>query len=46
MVGIKNAYDFLFELVTCANSFNPIATIEYGENGLQFGQIYNKMENV
>ncbi len=32
--------------MTCANSLNPIASIEYGENGLQFGQIYNKMENV
>ncbi len=43
---MENAYDFLFKLVTCANSLNPTATIEYGENGLQFGQIYNKMENV
>lgn len=32
--------------MTCANSLNPIVSIEYGENGLQFGQIYNKMENV
>ncbi len=32
--------------MTRANSLNPIASIEYGENGLQFGQIYNKMENV
>lgn len=31
-------YDF-FELVNCAYIFNQIATIEYGENGSEFGQI-------
>jgi hypothetical protein len=39
------AYDF-FELVNCANILNHSATIEYGENGFEFGQVHNKMEVV
>jgi hypothetical protein len=45
MVGMKRAYDF-FELVNCANILNHNATIEYGENGFEFGQFHNKMEIV
>jgi len=45
MVGMEHACDF-FELVNCANILNHIATIDYGENGFEFGQIHNKMEIV
>lgn len=42
---MERAYDF-FELVNCANILNHITTIEYGENGFEFGQVHNKMEIV
>ncbi len=42
---MERAYDF-FELVNCANILNHIATIEYGENGFEFGQVHNTMEIV
>jgi hypothetical protein len=45
MIGMECAYDF-FELVNCANILTHIATIEYGENGFEFGQVHNKMEIV
>jgi hypothetical protein len=45
MVGMECAYDF-YELVNCADTFNHVGAIEYGENGLKFGEVHNKMENV
>ncbi len=39
------AYDFS-KLINCANTLNHVTAIEYGENGLQFGRMHNKMENV
>jgi len=40
MLGMECAYDFS-ELVNCANTFNHVAVIKYGENGLQFGRMHN-----
>ena len=45
MVGMERAYDF-HELVSIANTLNRLSEIEYSENGLQFGRVHNKMENV
>jgi len=45
MVGLERAYDF-HELVNATNTINRLAGIEYGENGLQFGRVHNKMKNV
>ena len=45
MVGMECAYDF-HELVGIANTLNRLSGIEYSENGLQFGRVHNKMENV
>ena len=45
MVGLERAYDF-HELVNCANTFNHLSSIEYGENGLKFGKVHNKMTNI
>ena len=45
MVGLEKAYDF-HELVNTANTINRLAGIEFGENGLQFGRMHNKMKNV
>ncbi len=39
---MEHAYD----LVNCTNTLNHVVAIEYGENGLQFGKVHNKMENV
>lgn len=45
MVGLEIAYDF-HELVNCANTLNHLSSIEYGENGLKFGRVHNKMTNI
>lgn len=45
MVGLECAYDF-HEFVSIANTFNKLFGIKYNENGLQFGRVHNKMENV
>ena len=45
MVGQERAYDF-HELVNTANTLNHLSAIEYGENGLKFGKLHNKMENI
>ena len=42
---MERAYDF-HELLNCANMLNQLSTIEYGINGLKFGQTHNKMENI
>ncbi len=42
---MEHAYNFS-ELVNYANTLNHVVAIEYGENGLQFGKVHNKMENV
>jgi hypothetical protein len=43
MVGTGCAYDFL-KLMSCANILYHLVVIEHGENGLQFGQVHNKIE--
>lgn len=45
MVGLERGYDFN-ELLNTANTLNHLFGIEYGENGLAFGRVHNKMENV
>jgi hypothetical protein len=40
MLGMECAYDF-YELVNCANTFNHVVAIKYGENGVQFGRMHN-----
>jgi hypothetical protein len=45
MCGMERAYDFS-ELLNCANTLNHLSAIEYGENGLKFGKVHNKMTNV
>ena len=45
MVGLERAYDFN-ELVNTANTLNHLSGIEYGQNGLAFGRVHNKMKNV
>jgi hypothetical protein len=42
---MERAYNF-HELINCANALNQLSAIEYGENGLQFGQAHNKQKNV
>lgn len=32
--------------MNCANTLNHLSSIEYGENGLQFGRVHNKMTNI
>ena len=45
IIKIKRACDFN-ELLNCAETLNTLAAIEYGENGLKFGHLHNKMSNV
>ena len=45
MNGQEQAYNF-HELVNTTNILNQLSAIEYGENGLQFKKVYNKMENI
>ena len=45
MVGMERAYDF-HEIMSIANTLNRLSGIEYSENGLQFGKVHNKMENI
>lgn len=45
MSGAERAYDF-HELVNTANTFNQLSAIEYGENGLKFNKVHNKMDNI
>ena len=45
MNGHERAYDF-HELVNTANTLNQLSAIEYGENGLRFNKVHNKMENI
>jgi hypothetical protein len=45
MQGMERAYNF-HELINCANALNQLSAVEYGENGLQFGQAHNKQKNV
>jgi hypothetical protein len=35
-----------FKLLNYENIVNHLVAIEYGDNGLQFRRIHNKMENV
>jgi hypothetical protein len=43
MQGLECAYDF-HELVGCTNILNHLFAIEYGDNGLQFGRVHNKLK--
>jgi len=45
MVGMERAYNF-HKLVVCANTVNHLSQIEYGGNGIKFGQAHNKMNNI
>lgn len=45
MNGQERAYDF-HELVNTANTLYQLSAIEYGENGLKFNKVHNKMENI
>jgi hypothetical protein len=45
MVGLERAYDF-HEVVGTAHTLNHLSSIEYAENGLQFGRAHKKMENI
>ena len=42
---MERAYDF-HELVSYANTLNHLSQIEYGENGMKFGRMHNKMNNI
>ena len=45
MNGMERSYDF-HDLVNTANTLNRLSSVEYGENGLQFGRVHNKVENI
>jgi hypothetical protein len=45
MSGMERAYDF-HELARVVNTMNQLSEVEYGENGLQFGRVHNKMTNI
>jgi hypothetical protein len=45
MNGMKRSYDF-HDLDNTANTLKRLFGVEYGENGLQFGRIHNKVENI
>jgi hypothetical protein len=45
MSSMEYAYDF-HELARAANTMNQLSKVEYGENGLQFGRVHNKMSNI
>jgi hypothetical protein len=42
---MERPYNF-HELLNCDNTLNHLSAIEYGSNGLQFGQCHNKQENI
>ena len=43
MNGMERSYDF-HDLVNTSNTLNRLSSVEYGENGLQFGRVHNKVE--
>lgn len=45
MNGMERSYDF-HDLVNTANTLNRLSSVEYGDNGLKFGRVHNKMENI
>ena len=45
MNGMKRLYDF-YDLINTSNTLNRLADVSYGDNGLKFGQIHNKMNNI
>ena len=45
MSGAEQAYDFN-KLVNMTNTLNQLSAIEYGENGLKFNKVHNKMDNI
>lgn len=42
---MERSYDF-HDLVNTANTLNRLSSVEYGDNGLKFGRVHNKMENI
>ena len=42
---MERCYDF-HDLVNTTNTLNCMSFVEYGTNGLQFGRIHNKVENI
>ena len=45
MNGMERSYDF-HDLVNTANTLNHLSNVEYGDNGLKFGGVHNKIENI
>lgn len=45
MNGMERCYDF-HDLLNTANTLNRLSSVEYGENGVQFGRVHNKVENI
>jgi len=45
MNGIERCYDF-YDLVNTANTMNCLSNVKYGENGLQFKRVHNKVKNI
>jgi len=45
MQGLEQSYDF-HEFVNTANTINKMSDIEYGESGLKFNKVHNKMTNI
>jgi len=45
MNGAERAYDF-HKLVNTVNTLNQLFAIEYGENGIKFNKVHNKMDNI
>ena len=42
---MERSYNF-HDLVNTANTLNHLCAMEYGDNGLQFGRVHNKVENI
>jgi hypothetical protein len=42
---MEGSYDFN-DVVHTTNTLNCLSSVEYGDNGLKFGRIHNKMENI
>ena len=45
MNGMERSYDF-HDLMNTTNTLNRLSNVEYGDNGLKFGWVHNKMENI
>ena len=45
MNGMERSYD-LHDLVNTYYILNRLSSVEFGNNGLKFGRVHNKMENI